>query len=79
MQEAEDFDVQPPGDLGADGIAVGHGCASDGVRYLGFVARQFLDENGDRRVGAAAGRRRIVRPHWGSLFLSPARLADEQG
>jgi hypothetical protein len=78
MQEAEDFDVQPPGDLGGGGIAVGHGCAGDGVCYLGFAARQFLDENGDRRVGAAAGRRRIIRPHWGSLFLSPARFADEQ-
>jgi hypothetical protein len=56
MQEAEDFDVQPPGDLGRGGIAVGHGRASDSVvGHLGFAARQFLDEKGDRRVGAGRG------------------------
>jgi hypothetical protein len=52
------------GSLGDGGIAVG---------------RRFLNENGDRRVGAGHGQGRIIRPHWGSLFLSPARFADDQG
>jgi hypothetical protein len=61
MQEAEDFDVQPPGDLGGGGIAVGHRRASDGVvGYLGFAAWQFLNENGDRRVGAGGGSSALI-------------------
>ena len=61
MQEAEDFDAQPPGDLGGGGIAVGRGRASDGVvGHLGSVAWQFLNENGDRDVGAGDGSSALI-------------------
>jgi hypothetical protein len=56
VQEAEDFGVQPLGDLAGHGVTVGRGRAGDGVvGDLGSAAWQFLDEDGDRGVGAGGG------------------------
>src|SRR5260370_4300960 len=57
VQEAEDFGVQPLRDLGGRCVTVGRDRAGDGVvGHLGSAACQFLDEDGDRRVGAARAR-----------------------
>lgn len=45
VKEGEDFGVQPLGDLGGGGIAIGRDRAGDGVvGHLGSAVGQFLDE-----------------------------------
>ena len=63
-QEGEDFGVQPLGDLGGGSITVGRDRAGDGVvGHLGSAARQLLDQDGDRRVGAGRGQVAGHLPH----------------
>src|SRR5216683_1668155 len=62
-QEAEDFGVQPLGDLGGRGVTVGRDRAGDGVvGHLGS-AGQLLDEDGDRGVEAGGGQVAGHLPH----------------
>ena len=52
------------GDLGGGGIGVGRDRAGDGVvGHLGSAAGQFLDEDGDRRVGTGRGQVPGHLPH----------------
>jgi MFS family permease len=55
-QEPEHLGIEPLGDRRGGGIVIGRECADHGVEgHPGSAVRCFLDEDGDRRVGASVG------------------------